>query len=113
MVVVPVPPSEATRATSSDPSGGVNDAVLTVVADVVLANAGPDGSSARVPAVRISAIASGPPDCAGVIVYPSVVAPGVPVRDVALNVTYRSPLTASLTSSVTVVSAAAEEVSVF
>src|SRR5258707_2485106 len=106
IVVLPALPSLDTSATSSDPGGGVNGAVTMVVAAVVDATAGVDASSVSVPAVRISAIASGPV-VVPADVAPRVVAPGVPVSDVALNVTYSSEFVASATSSTTVVSAAA------
>ena len=80
--------------------------MTTDVAAVVDATAGPDTSSVRVPAVLISACANGPA-LALPTVKPSVVAPGVPVSEVALNVTYWALFTPSATLSTTVVSAAA------
>jgi len=105
IVVTAAPPSEATSATSSDPPGGLKFAQDTNVLPVSETGGGAELSSVSVPADRISACANGPDDVA--TVKPSVVAPGVPVSAVALNVTYRPLLTVSAMLSATVVAAAA------
>jgi hypothetical protein len=77
--VPPAAPSEPTSATSSEPATGVKAAVVIVVADVVLATAGAEASSASVPVVRISTAAmSGNRDAED---EPYVAAPGVPVTE--------------------------------
>ena len=100
IVVVPAPPSLPTSATSSEPDGGVNDAVVTVVALVVDTTAGAEPSSVRVPFCSTSSTAA-PPDLP--FVAPIDVAPGELVVAVALNVPYRSPFVASAMLSISVV----------
>src|SRR5215472_11628123 len=53
MVVTPAPPLDCTMATSSDPFGGANAAVVTVVARASTP-AGDEASSASVPEALIS-----------------------------------------------------------
>lgn len=63
IVTVPVEPSEETRATSSDPAGGVKAAEVIVVAVSVSATAGDDASrdgAVPVTAGRISSAAQDP-----------------------------------------------------
>ena len=52
--------AEETMATSSDPVGGVNDAVVIVVAALVVVVAGAEASLAIVPLGSISAAATDP-----------------------------------------------------
>jgi hypothetical protein len=59
----------------------VNDAVVSVVAVVVVATAGLDESSACVPPEASTSIATSAPGLDGAV-YPTVTAPGVPVAAV-------------------------------
>jgi hypothetical protein len=76
-------------ATSSDPGGGVNAAVVTVVCVRSDADAGLEASSVIVPKGRISRSAVWPP-MEGALA-PMVVAPGVPVTAVARHAPRISP----------------------
>jgi hypothetical protein len=86
--------SLAAIATSSDPGGGLNDAVVTAVPAVVVAAAGPDASSPIDPAASISAAAHDPVSPVGRL-HPRETAPGVPVADVDLHVHPAHPLVGS------------------
>src|SRR6185437_15325017 len=105
IVVRPVLPSDPTRASSSDPSGGLNASEVTVIAESVTAGAGADGSSWIVPADRISTAPQEYPPFADGASEPTAVAPGVPVTEVVWNVPYLLSLTVSWWLSIRVVPA--------
>jgi hypothetical protein len=98
IVVTPVPPSEDTSATSSDPPTGVKLPLETVVALVAVNGwlAGADASSAIVPDAWTSSHAT-PPSSFADAVTPRVCDPDDGA--VCLKVVYRSPFVESLTSS--------------
>src|SRR5258708_34739371 len=96
-----------TMATSSDPGGGVNAAVVTGVYEAVTEEtaAGLEASSAIAAAARISSSAVCPPTDGALA--PTVVAPGVPVTLVVRHDPRTSPFWVSTTLSRSVVPAAA------
>ncbi len=104
VTVVAVLASADTIATSSDPAGGVNDAVVIVVVTNVKAVTGLLASSVMVPEGRISSSAQ-PPAVDGALA-PTVVAPGVPVALVVLHDPQVPPLLLSTWLSTIVVPAA-------
>src|SRR5258708_13822300 len=90
VATVAVLASADTTAISSDPGGGVNDAVVIVVATNVKAVTGLLASSVMVPDGRISSSAQ-LPALEGALA-PTVVAPGVPVALVVRHEPHTPPL---------------------
>jgi hypothetical protein len=95
-----------THATSSDPAGGVNDAVVPMIALVDDTAAGPDASSVMVP-FGLTSNRTAPPSTQFDDVPPRVVAPGVPVADVALQIAAVAPADRAVDATSSVVLAAA------